>query len=47
MEPKVEKMIDMIAEAYMQVYGTEKWDSLTDDEKHDVVMIIVTDLLNR
>ena len=40
-----EKMIDMITEAYIEVMGVEKWNSLTDDEKHDVVMIITKDLM--
>ncbi len=41
---ETDKMIDMIAEAYITVYGFEKWNSLTDTEKHDVVMILVKDL---
>lgn len=43
----MEKMINMIAEAYIKVMGVEKWNSLTDKEKHDVVMTIVKDLNNR
>lgn len=27
--------------AYKSVYGREKWDSLTDQQKHDAVMCIV------
>lgn len=42
-----EKMIDMIIEAYVQVMGREKWNSLTAQEQHDVIMTIVKDLLNR
>lgn len=37
------KMIDMIIEAYVSVYGVEKWNSLTDDEKCEVVMTIAKD----
>lgn len=41
----MEKMIDMIKEAYVEVMGIEKWNSLTDSEKHDAIMIICKDLL--
>lgn len=40
----VDKMIDMAATAYIKVYGFEKWNSLTDQQKHDVVMILLNDL---
>lgn len=33
--------------AYISVYGVEKWDSLSDKEKHDVTMILAKDLLNK
>lgn len=39
------KMIDMIAEAYIKVYGEIKWNSLTDNQKHEAVMIIAKDLM--
>ena len=39
------EMIGMIAEAYIRVYGLEKWESLTDEQKHDVVMTVAKDLL--
>lgn len=39
------KMIDMIAEAYIKVYGVTKWNSLTDNQKHEAVMIIAKDLM--
>lgn len=42
---QADKMIDMIASAYITVYGKDKWDSLTDQQKHDVVMIITRDML--
>ena len=42
-----EKMIDMIIEAYVMVMGREKWNNLTAQEQHDVIMTIVKDLLNR
>ena len=44
---QVDKMIDMIASAYISVYGAAKWNSLTDQQKHDAVMIIACDALNR
>lgn len=42
-----EKMVDMAKEAYIQVYGMEKWDSLTNKQKHDVLMFIANDLYSR
>lgn len=42
-----DKMIDMIVKSYITVMGEEKWDSLSDEQKHDVVMIIATDALKR
>jgi hypothetical protein len=39
-----ERMIEMIKEAYIKVMGREKWDSLTDKEKHDAIMILAKDL---
>jgi len=43
----MKEMINMIAKAYIEVYGIEKWNSLSDKEKHDVVMFIANDLNNR
>lgn len=43
---KVNRMIEMIAEAYIEVMGEEKWNSLTAKQQHDVVMTIVRDLNN-
>ena len=43
----MKEMINMIANAYIKVYGIEKWNSLSDKEKHDVVMFIANDLNNR
>ena len=42
-----DKMIDMIVKSYITVMGEEKWDSLSDEQKHDVVMVIAKDALNR
>ena len=40
-----EQIINSIEEAYIKVMGLEKWNSLSDEEKHNVVMIIVRDML--
>ena len=40
----VDKMIDMAATAYIQVYRFEKWNGLTDQQKHDAVMMLLNDL---
>ena len=39
------KIIEMIKEAYVKVMGIEKWDGLTDKEKHDVIMTMTKNLL--
>ena len=39
-----EKMVEMIKNAYIEVYGIEKWESLNNQEKHDAVMFIAKDL---
>ena len=39
----MEKMVNMAAAAYISVMGREKWESLTDTQKHDAVMIIWKD----
>lgn len=38
-----DKMVDIAKEAYIKVMGAEKWNSLTDQEKHDAVMFIWKD----
>ena len=35
------KLVNMAIEAYIKVYGAEKWDSLTAQEQHDVIMTAV------
>ena len=40
-----EMFIEMAKNAYIDVMGEEKWISLTDKEKHDVVMIVANDML--
>ena len=39
-----ETMVNMIKNVYIEVYGVEKWESLTNQEKHDAVMFIANDL---
>lgn len=36
----MEKMIQMAKKAYIAVMGESKWNGLTDDQKHDVVMMV-------
>lgn len=43
---KSDKMIDMIKDSYIATYGKAKWDSLTDQQKHDAIMLIAKDLNN-
>lgn len=35
-----EKMIRIMTKAYISVYGIEKWNSLTNKEKHDAIMMM-------
>ena len=43
MTAKENRIIEMIKEAYINVLGVEKWNGLTDKEKHDVIMTIAKD----
>lgn len=38
-----ERVLEMVKEAYIKVMGREKWESLTDKQKHDAIMILVKD----
>ena len=40
----MEKIINMCIEAYIKVYGLEKWNSLTEEQQHDVIMTLVREL---
>jgi hypothetical protein len=40
-----QKIINSIVEAYIKVMGQSKWDGLSDQQKHDVIMMIVNDML--
>ena len=41
------EIVNQIIEAYIKVMGKEKWNSLTAEEQHTVIMTIATDLYNR
>ena len=38
-----QKLVDCIVEAYIRVMGEEKWNGLTEQQQHDVIMAIVKD----
>lgn len=38
-------VVACIIEAYILIMGRQKWDSLTAQEQHDVIMMIVRDML--
>lgn len=42
---KENTLIDLAVKAYVKILGQRKWDSLTDQQKHDAVMIMVNDML--
>lgn len=37
------EIVNKIIEAYIAVYGEEKWDALTGEQQHDAIMCIVKD----
>ena len=39
------KMVNMMIEAYISVMGAEKWNSLTVEQQHDAIMIMVNDTM--
>lgn len=41
-----QKIINCIMEAYIKVMGEDKWDALSAEQQHDVIMKIVKDMLN-
>ena len=45
--PAQRKMIDLTAEACVNVMGWENWNRLTDKEKHDAVMMLLKDFSAR
>ena len=41
-----EMFIESARNAYIDVMGEEKWNSLTEQEKHDAVMFMAKDITN-
>lgn len=44
MTKEMNQIIDAVEAAYIKAMGAEKWNSLTDRQKHNVVMILVRDM---
>ena len=40
----MEKVVNMIIEAYVKVMGAEKWNQMTAKQQHDAIMKIAADL---
>lgn len=40
-----QKLVAYIVESYIKVMGEEKWNGLTEQQQHDVIMAIVKDSL--
>lgn len=43
--PEEQKLVDMIISAYASVMGYDKWNSLSADEQHDVIIKIMEDAI--
>lgn len=43
-EKFLEMFIEIAKNAYIEIMGKEKWDSLTKQEKHDAVMFMAKDM---
>lgn len=41
----MEKIIDMMKTAYITEMGLEAWERLTDEQKHDAIMLMAKDSL--
>lgn len=39
----IDKMVEMMKAAYIEIMGVEKWNSLTEKEQHDAIMFMVKD----
>ena len=44
-DAEIRSTMNLIAKAYIQVMGKEKWDSLTTQEQHDTIMILAKDMI--
>lgn len=40
----MEKIVEACIEAYIKVYGLEKWNSLTVEQQHDVIMTLAREM---
>ena len=43
-DERIQVLFEKFAQGYISVLGQEKWDSLTLQEQHDAIMIILNDL---
>lgn len=41
------RIVTLSEKAYIKILGKKKWNSLTDQQKHDAIMIMVNDMLIR
>lgn len=39
------KVVNMVIDAYISVMGEDKWNSLTEQQQHDVIMILIKDMI--
>ena len=39
----IDKMVEMMKAAYIEIMGVEKWNSLSEEEQHDAIMFMVKD----
>lgn len=44
-DEEIMRIMNLIANAYIKVMGKEKWNSLTKQEKHDVIIILAKDMI--
>mgnify|MGYP006907953776 CR=1 FL=1 len=42
---EIERIVNMVKEVYIGVYGSKKWNSLSDTERHDITMTMVKDMI--
>lgn len=42
-DKEIRNLANIIARGYIQVMGIEKWNSLTEQEQHDIIMILAKD----
>lgn len=45
-DKEARKIMTIAQTAYIQIMGIEKWNSLTEQEQHDALMILLKDLSN-